>query len=155
MVTSLASSRNLLANPFNCNCQLAWLGDWLRKRKIVTGNPRCQNPDFLRQIPLQDVASPDFRCEEGNAWAPPPPGGRGIGRGRAPERRGPLGRGGARSMDTHSVLRLPQPGGVSGVIVRTMVGLLFLKNGEIQTKEGHKCYLLAGHSEKIIVNILV
>ncbi|XP_070637377.1 slit homolog 1 protein [Bos indicus] len=59
------STLNLLANPFNCNCQLAWLGDWLRKRKIVTGNPRCQNPDFLRQIPLQDVASPDFRCEEG------------------------------------------------------------------------------------------
>lgn len=71
MVTPPASSRNLLANPFNCNCQLAWLGDWLRKRKIVTGNPRCQNPDFLRQIPLQDVAAPDFRCEEGNVWAPP------------------------------------------------------------------------------------
>lgn len=64
---TLTSSRNLLANPFNCNCQLAWLGDWLRKRKIVTGNPRCQNPDFLRQIPLQDVAFPDFRCEEGNS----------------------------------------------------------------------------------------
>lgn len=61
-----ASPSNLLANPFNCNCQLAWLGDWLRKRKIVTGNPRCQNPDFLRQIPLQDVAFPDFRCEEGD-----------------------------------------------------------------------------------------
>lgn len=64
--------RNLLANPFNCNCQLAWLGDWLRKRKIVTGNPRCQNPDFLRQIPLQDVAFPDFRCEEGNSQPPAP-----------------------------------------------------------------------------------
>ncbi|XP_010211760.1 PREDICTED: slit homolog 1 protein [Tinamus guttatus] len=59
------STLNLLANPFNCNCHLAWLGDWLRKRKIVTGNPRCQNPPFLRQIPLQDVAFPDFRCEEG------------------------------------------------------------------------------------------
>lgn len=68
MTTFPTSSRNLLANPFNCNCQLAWLGDWLRKRKIVTGNPRCQNPDFLRQIPLQDVAFPDFRCEEGNVW---------------------------------------------------------------------------------------
>lgn len=70
MVTQPASPRNLLANPFNCNCQLAWLGAWLRKRRIVTGNPRCQNPDFLRQIPLQDVAFPDFRCEEGNSRAP-------------------------------------------------------------------------------------
>uniref|UniRef100_A0A670HXR5 Slit guidance ligand 1 n=1 Tax=Podarcis muralis TaxID=64176 RepID=A0A670HXR5_PODMU len=61
------STLNLLANPFNCNCRLAWLGDWLRRRKIVTGNPRCNNPDFLRQIPLQDVAFPDFRCEEGNS----------------------------------------------------------------------------------------
>uniref|UniRef100_A0A8C3P2S5 Slit guidance ligand 1 n=1 Tax=Chrysemys picta bellii TaxID=8478 RepID=A0A8C3P2S5_CHRPI len=61
------STLNLLANPFDCNCRLAWLGDWLRRRKIVTGNPRCQNPDFLRQIPLQDVAFPDFRCEEGNS----------------------------------------------------------------------------------------
>lgn len=34
----------------------------------MTGNPRCHNPDFLRQIPLQDVAFPDFRCEEGNLW---------------------------------------------------------------------------------------
>ncbi|XP_043912180.1 slit homolog 1 protein isoform X2 [Protopterus annectens] len=59
------STLNLLANPFNCNCQLAWLGEWLRKRKIVTGNPRCQKPDFLKEIPLQDVAYPDFRCEEG------------------------------------------------------------------------------------------
>lgn len=57
--------RNLLANPFNCNCHLAWLSSWLRNRKIVTGNPRCQRPAFLKEIPLQDVALPDFRCQEG------------------------------------------------------------------------------------------
>ncbi|XP_070304808.1 slit homolog 1 protein [Salvelinus sp. IW2-2015] len=59
------STLNLLANSFNCDCRLAWLGDWLRSRKIVTGNPRCQRPAFLKEIPLQDVAVPDFRCEEG------------------------------------------------------------------------------------------
>lgn len=31
----------------------------------MTGNPRCQRPGFLKEIPLQDVALPDFRCEEG------------------------------------------------------------------------------------------
>lgn len=31
----------------------------------MTGNPRCQSPAFLREIPLQDVAAPDFRCEDG------------------------------------------------------------------------------------------
>uniref|UniRef100_A0A8C2J0V9 Slit homolog 1b (Drosophila) n=1 Tax=Cyprinus carpio TaxID=7962 RepID=A0A8C2J0V9_CYPCA len=49
------STLNLLANPFNCDCRLSWLGEWLRSRQIVTGNPRCQNPAFLREIPLQDV----------------------------------------------------------------------------------------------------
>lgn len=58
-------ARNLLANPFNCNCHLAWLGDWLRKKRIVTGNPRCQSPYFLKEIPIQDVAIQDFACDDG------------------------------------------------------------------------------------------
>ncbi|XP_043078178.1 slit homolog 1b [Puntigrus tetrazona] len=58
------STLNLLANPFNCDCRLSWLGEWLRSRQIVTGNPRCQNPAFLREIPLQDVAKPDFICDK-------------------------------------------------------------------------------------------
>ncbi|XP_061685781.1 slit homolog 1 protein-like isoform X1 [Syngnathoides biaculeatus] len=60
------STLNLLANPFNCDCRLAWLSSWLRSRRIVTGNPRCHGPAFLREIPLQDVAAPDFRCEDGS-----------------------------------------------------------------------------------------
>ncbi|XP_015225833.1 PREDICTED: slit homolog 1 protein-like [Cyprinodon variegatus] len=60
------STLNLLANPFNCDCHLSWFGAWLRSRRIVTGNPRCQSPSFLRGIPLQDVAVPDFRCEDGS-----------------------------------------------------------------------------------------
>ncbi|XP_072319417.1 slit homolog 1 protein-like [Eucyclogobius newberryi] len=59
------STLNLLANPFKCDCRLSWFGAWLRSRRIVTGNPRCQSPAFLREIPLQDVAAPDFRCEDG------------------------------------------------------------------------------------------
>ncbi|XP_056614638.1 slit homolog 1b isoform X1 [Triplophysa dalaica] len=58
------STLNLLANPFNCDCRLSWLGEWLRSRQIVTGNPRCQNPAFLKEIPLQDVAKPDFSCDK-------------------------------------------------------------------------------------------
>uniref|UniRef100_A0A671L4G8 Slit homolog 1 protein n=1 Tax=Sinocyclocheilus anshuiensis TaxID=1608454 RepID=A0A671L4G8_9TELE len=58
------STLNLLANPFSCNCHLAWLGEWLRKKRIVTGNPRCQSPYFLKEIPIQDVnsCSPLARC---------------------------------------------------------------------------------------------
>ncbi|XP_029114808.1 slit homolog 2 protein isoform X3 [Scleropages formosus] len=60
------STLNLLANPFNCNCHLAWLGEWLRKKRVVTGNPRCQSPYFLKEIPIQDVAIQDFACDDGN-----------------------------------------------------------------------------------------
>ncbi|KAM6221925.1 slit homolog 2 protein isoform 2-T2 [Rhynchocyon petersi] len=60
------STLNLLSNPFNCNCNLAWLGEWLRKKRIVTGNPRCQKPYFLKEIPIQDVAIQDFTCDDGN-----------------------------------------------------------------------------------------
>lgn len=66
LMVCLLCVRNLLANPFNCDCHLSWFGAWLRSRRIVTGNPRCQSPAFLRGIPLQDVAAPDFRCEDGS-----------------------------------------------------------------------------------------
>ena len=61
--TPFSPPRNLLSNPFDCNCHLAWLGKWLRKRRIVSGNPRCQKPFFLKEIPIQDVAVQDFTCE--------------------------------------------------------------------------------------------
>uniref|UniRef100_A0A8C9VXW5 Slit homolog 1 protein n=1 Tax=Scleropages formosus TaxID=113540 RepID=A0A8C9VXW5_SCLFO len=69
VLTLCALLENLLANSFHCDCRLSWLGEWLRSRKIVTGNPRCQRPAFLKEIPLQDVALPDFRCEEGQEEA--------------------------------------------------------------------------------------
>ena len=55
--------RNLLTNPFNCNCHLSWLGDWLQKKNIVTGNPRCDTPTAFQNSPIQDLKTTDFKCE--------------------------------------------------------------------------------------------
>lgn len=59
----LARHRNLLSNPFNCNCHLSWLSEWLKKKNIVTGNPRCYAPELLKGMPIQDLKSTDFKCE--------------------------------------------------------------------------------------------
>ena len=60
--------RNLLSNPFNCNCHLGWLSEWLRKKNLVTGNPRCLAPSFLKDMPIQDLKPTDFKCESKNCW---------------------------------------------------------------------------------------
>ncbi|XP_022086573.1 slit homolog 2 protein-like isoform X2 [Acanthaster planci] len=58
------STVNLMGNPLNCNCHLSWLPEWLISRNIVTGNPICQSPDNLRDVPLEALEKTDFSCEE-------------------------------------------------------------------------------------------
>ncbi len=63
MLTITNDFRNLLSNPFNCNCHLGWLAEWLRKKNLVTGNPRCLAPSYLKDMPIQDLKPTDFKCE--------------------------------------------------------------------------------------------
>lgn len=58
------STLNLLANPLNCNCHMSWLAEWLKRQTVVTGNPRCQFPSRLKDIPIQDVEPKDFTCTD-------------------------------------------------------------------------------------------
>ena len=37
---SSLTSLNLISNPFNCNCHMAWFADWLRRRGLTNSGPR-------------------------------------------------------------------------------------------------------------------
>nr|AVK72278.1 slit [Xenoturbella bocki] len=63
---TVLSTLNLLGNPFVCNCYLRWLSEWLRSHNLVTGNPRCQEPEYLRDLPIQDINVVEFNCDENN-----------------------------------------------------------------------------------------
>ncbi|CAG0919788.1 unnamed protein product [Notodromas monacha] len=49
-------------NPFRCNCHLAWLAEWLRKRDVTEDRPTCHEPYRLRTKPLIQMHSSDFKC---------------------------------------------------------------------------------------------
>lgn len=55
--------RNLLSNPFNCNCHLEWLSSWLRTKTLMTTNPRCFYPERFREMSLTELKLSDFKCE--------------------------------------------------------------------------------------------
>ncbi|KAK2163803.1 hypothetical protein LSH36_74g12006 [Paralvinella palmiformis] len=57
------STLNLLNNPFVCNCHLSWLNRWLKEHNLITGNPRCAEPKWFKDTPIEDLESTDFVCE--------------------------------------------------------------------------------------------
>ena len=42
---------------------MGWLAPWLRAMTVVTGNPRCEAPQFLKDIPVGDLKHQDFTCD--------------------------------------------------------------------------------------------
>lgn len=54
--------RNLISNPFNCNCHLAWFSEWLRRRQLSTASPRCVAPVRVKDVPIQDLPYHEFKC---------------------------------------------------------------------------------------------
>ncbi len=57
------STVNLMGNPLNCNCHMSWLPEWLNSRNVVTGDPICQSPENLRDVPLEGLQKTDFTCD--------------------------------------------------------------------------------------------
>lgn len=56
------SFRNLLSNPFICNCHLAWFSEWLQKHDLSGGNPRCNTPPRVKDVPIHELPHHEFKC---------------------------------------------------------------------------------------------
>lgn len=57
---------NLLSNPFNCNCHLAWFAEWLKKRDLSAGSPRCHSPAKVKDMPIHELPHHEFKCTSDN-----------------------------------------------------------------------------------------
>jgi hypothetical protein len=62
MSNCCVSFRNLLSNPFSCNCHLAWFSEWLQKRDLSGGNPRCHSPPRVKDVPIYELPHHEFKC---------------------------------------------------------------------------------------------
>ena len=55
---------NLLGNHLICNCYMQWFNSWLNNKiDLVHGNPRCQQPSNLKDLPISDLNNNDLSCD--------------------------------------------------------------------------------------------
>lgn len=52
-----------MSNPFNCNCHLSWLPEWLKRKTIVSGRPVCFTPHKFKDMPILSLTAKDLVCE--------------------------------------------------------------------------------------------
>lgn len=57
------SFANILSNPIQCDCHMAWFGDWLRSQNNTSAVATCATPTHLKNRQLQDLPLPSFRCK--------------------------------------------------------------------------------------------
>ncbi|XP_047472308.1 protein slit-like isoform X1 [Penaeus chinensis] len=53
---------HLGANPFVCDCNLAWLASYLTENPIETSGARCQEPAKLSRKPFNRLKQESFKC---------------------------------------------------------------------------------------------
>lgn len=53
---------NLVANPFMCNCHLAWFSEWLNSKGLSGSAPRCSLPLPVKDVLIKDLPKHEFKC---------------------------------------------------------------------------------------------
>lgn len=57
------TNRHLARNPFICDCNLRWLGDYLHKNTIETSGARCDAPKRMHRRKIEALRDEKFKCE--------------------------------------------------------------------------------------------
>lgn len=60
--------RNLLSNPFMCNCHLAWFAEWLRSHELTAGGPKCAGPPRVKDSPIHELPHHEFQCTSNTVY---------------------------------------------------------------------------------------
>ncbi|KAL1130294.1 hypothetical protein AAG570_013232, partial [Ranatra chinensis] len=53
---------NLLSNPFICNCHLGWFAEWLKRKELLAGSPRCAAPSRVKDVSIHELPQHEFKC---------------------------------------------------------------------------------------------
>ncbi len=56
--------RNLMSNPLVCTCSLKWLKNWLKESSLAIGNPKCQQPEHLKDFILTNLNDEQLACSQ-------------------------------------------------------------------------------------------
>ena len=54
--------RALGSNPFNCDCKLRWLSEWVKRDYIEPGIAKCSYPSQLQDKLILTTPSDHFQC---------------------------------------------------------------------------------------------
>ena len=62
MIITKSFHRHLASNPFQCDCNLMWIAEFLEKNPVETSGAKCVAPEDLQRERLGSLKQESARC---------------------------------------------------------------------------------------------